>query len=660
MLHRHPPGPGLRLLAVAGLVAALACLAAVVPRPGAAAPTELFLSEYVEGSGSNKALEIFNGTASSVTLTGSYDIQIFANGSPTATATIPLNGSIPAGDTHVLVRSASDAALLALADETTTNFLWNGNDAVALRHGGSVIDVIGQIGFDPGVEWGTADTTTSDHTLRRRASVQAGDADGAGVFDPATGWLGFSIDTFDGLGQHTIGGGDPGTNTPPLAVDDAASISEDQSPVTIPVLANDVDPDADPLEVISTSDAANGEVAITAGGTGVSYGPDVDFSGSDTFSYTAADGRGGTTTASVTVTVAPVNDDPDVEDDAGTTAEDVPGTFDVVGNDQDVDGDALVVTGVDGAEHGSTTVSPDGRSVIYAPAPDFNGSDAVEVTVSDGHGGLDLSELIVTVSAANDPPIAASDIASVIQGGSIVVDVLANDAAGPANETGQALSVSSVGAPAHGTTELVVDGPDAGRVRYTPAAGFQGADSFTYVVSDGEATATGTVNVAVAEPVLVSLCAALPTISGTLGADTIVGTPGDDVIRGRRGNDVIDGNGGNDVICGGAGGDRITTHDGRDAIAGGSGADTIESGDGDDRVRGGFGRDTLTTGAGSDRVTAGPGADTITAGDGDNRVAAGDGDDAITAGAGNDRIDGGPGTDTCDPGGGRNAVRNCE
>jgi Ca2+-binding RTX toxin-like protein len=332
----------------------------------------------------------------------------------------------------------------------------------------------------------------------------------------------------------------------------------------------------------------------------------------------------------------------------------------VVANDLDIDGDPLVVVGVDGAQHGTVTVSPDGRSVIYAPAPDFNGIDAVEVTVADGHDGLDLSELIVTVTPVNDAPIAGNDIAAVGQGGSIVIDVLANDAAGPSNEVAQTLSVSTVGTPGHGTAELVSSGPDTGKVRYTPEAGFHGADSFTYVVTDGEATATGTVNVAVAEPVLTSLCALTPTITGTLGDDTILGTPGDDVIRGRRGNDVIDGNGGNDVICGGAGSDRITTHDGTDALGGGSGPDTIDSGGGNDRVRGGFGRDALTTGGGSDRVTAGPGADTVAAGDGDNRVSAGEGDDTITAGSGNDRIDGGPGTDTCDAGTGRNTVRNCE
>jgi predicted extracellular nuclease len=83
--------PYARALRLAVAVCALAALAAA---PAAAAPAELFISEYVEGSSSNKAVELFNGTGGPVTLTGSYSVQLFANGSPTATATIPLTGAI--------------------------------------------------------------------------------------------------------------------------------------------------------------------------------------------------------------------------------------------------------------------------------------------------------------------------------------------------------------------------------------------------------------------------------------------------------------------------------------------------------------------------------------------------------------------------------------
>ena len=70
------------------------------------------------------------------------------------------------------------AAVLAQADQTTANFLYNGDDAVALRRDGTIVDVIGQIGVDPGAEWGSGDASTADATLRRKPGVHAGDADG--------------------------------------------------------------------------------------------------------------------------------------------------------------------------------------------------------------------------------------------------------------------------------------------------------------------------------------------------------------------------------------------------------------------------------------------------------------------------------------------------
>ena len=68
-----------------------------------------------------------------------------------------------------------------------------------------MIDVIGQVGFDPGTEWGTGLTSTQDNTLRRKAAVTDGDPIGSDVFDPAVQWDGFATDTFDGLGSHTAG-----------------------------------------------------------------------------------------------------------------------------------------------------------------------------------------------------------------------------------------------------------------------------------------------------------------------------------------------------------------------------------------------------------------------------------------------------------------------
>ncbi|HEV8581733.1 MAG TPA: lamin tail domain-containing protein [Thermoanaerobaculia bacterium] len=183
---------GLIALAALGLVPALQ-----------AAPTELFFSEYIEGSSNNKALEIYNGTGGAINLaTGGYSIQMYFNGSVVATLTISLTGTVANGDVYVVAQSLASPVILAQADQTNGSGWFNGDDAVVLRKGTTIIDVIGQIGFDPGTEWGSGVTSTADNTLRRKTTVMAGDPNGGDAFNPAAEWNGFATDTFNGLGCH--------------------------------------------------------------------------------------------------------------------------------------------------------------------------------------------------------------------------------------------------------------------------------------------------------------------------------------------------------------------------------------------------------------------------------------------------------------------------
>lgn len=173
--------------------------------PVAFVPTELFFSEYIEGSSNNKALEIYNGTGAPINLgTNGYNVQMFFNGSATAGLTINLTGTVANGDVFVLAQSSADAAILAQADQTNSSGWYNGDDAVVLRKGTTIIDVIGQVENDPGTEWGTGLTSTADNTLRRKIGIETGDANGGDAFNPATEWNGFATDTFSGLGSHTI------------------------------------------------------------------------------------------------------------------------------------------------------------------------------------------------------------------------------------------------------------------------------------------------------------------------------------------------------------------------------------------------------------------------------------------------------------------------
>lgn len=185
-------------------------LLALMPVPFAGAATsELFFSEYIEGSSNNKALEIYNGTGAAVDLAaGGYNIQMYFNGSASASLTINLTGTVADGDVYVIAQSSANATILAQADQLNSSGWFNGDDAVVLRKGTTIIDAIGQVGFDPGSEWGTGVTSTADNTLNRKADICTGDTDGSNTFDPSIEWDGAAIDTFTGLGAHTANCGE--------------------------------------------------------------------------------------------------------------------------------------------------------------------------------------------------------------------------------------------------------------------------------------------------------------------------------------------------------------------------------------------------------------------------------------------------------------------
>jgi len=180
----------------------------------------VLISEYVEGTGNNKALEIYNPSLTPVDLdAGQFVVMGYQNGGAAAGYTIALTGSIPAQAVYVLANSAADTAVLSVADMTSGSLGFSGNDAVVLRSGGPtgpVVDSIGQVGVDPGIGWGTGIVSTAEHTLRRMATVEEGDTNPADVYDPAPEWDGFSQNTFDGLGTHTSDCSGLPLPTPPI------------------------------------------------------------------------------------------------------------------------------------------------------------------------------------------------------------------------------------------------------------------------------------------------------------------------------------------------------------------------------------------------------------------------------------------------------------
>lgn len=275
-------------------------------------------------------------------------------------------------------------------------------------------------------------------------------------------------------------------NDPSEAEDDAYETPEDTELVVAAedgVMANDSDPDDDPLVVSLVTDVAYGTLDLNADGS-FTYMPDADFNGEDSFVYELYSLADGTTDpfysdqATVIITVTPVNDAPVAVDDTYETAEDVelvvaaPG---VLTNDTDVDAEdthtAVLATDV---LHGSLTLNADG-SFSYMPDVDFYGEDSFTYMANDGTADSNVATVTITVTPVNDAPVAQDQSVTTPEETALPITLVATDV------DGDALTYAIVDQPAHGSVILV------GNVAtYTPALDFNGTDSFTFMANDGE------------------------------------------------------------------------------------------------------------------------------------------------------------------------------
>lgn len=315
-------------------------------------------------------------------------------------------------------------------------------------------------------------------------------------------------------------------NTVPVAVDDAYTVTQDSSTTTFNVLANDSDPDNDPIHVhYLWSPNQGGTAVINAAEDGIEYTPAAGFVGTETVKYKISDDRPFgyvQATVTVTVTASGANQSPVAVDDAFTVNQDTTNNALAVlvgaGADSDPDSDPLTVTAVGATDNGGTAVingAADG--ITYTPAVAFVGTETFTYTISDGNGGTDTATVTMTVASINTAPVAVDDAYTVNQ------DTTDNAFAVLVNDTDadtDPLTVTAVGATDNGGT-AVINGTSDG-ITYTPATAFVGTETFSYTASDGNGgTDTATVTVTV-DAVVINV----PPVLNTIGNQSVAeGSP---------------------------------------------------------------------------------------------------------------------------------------
>ncbi|MEE8474715.1 MAG: lamin tail domain-containing protein [Myxococcota bacterium] len=163
----------------------------------APAQATIIISEYVDGGGKDQAIELYNYGSIAIDITG-WMIDIYLDGSTVVTRSVTLSGSIDPGDVFVIARNKADAEILAVADLVDKNVKYNGNDAIVLTDGTDPIDRVGQVGFDPGTEWGSGDLSTKDNTIQRDIGANPD----PGIFNlfSLADWGGWPDGSYGGLG----------------------------------------------------------------------------------------------------------------------------------------------------------------------------------------------------------------------------------------------------------------------------------------------------------------------------------------------------------------------------------------------------------------------------------------------------------------------------
>lgn len=297
----------------------------------------------------------------------------------------------------------------------------------------------------------------------------------------------------------------------PDARNDNYSVDEDDV-LTDNVMTNDLGLSDAPVTVVSNTNPSNGSLTINAAGD-FTYTPNANYTGSDSFQYTIQDVDGDQSTATVTITINPVNDLPIANDDTYTINEDTQLNDDVTSNDQDLFDLPITVSLVSNVSNGTLTLNADG-TFIYMPNSEYFGTDNFSYKITDGNGDAVTANVDITITFINDgAPVAVNDNTSTNEDTAVTIDVLANDSDVDGNQTIDKASVLIKTNPSNGSLSQNFV---TGEVTYTPNNNYTGSDSFTYTIKDNSGLesniATVSINVTVDNDPPVAICKSGVTI----------------------------------------------------------------------------------------------------------------------------------------------------
>ncbi|PYQ92457.1 MAG: hypothetical protein DMG02_01355 [Acidobacteria bacterium] len=304
------------------------------------------------------------------------------------------------------------------------------------------------------------------------------------TYTPAAGYFGpdsFTFKANDGTvdsAAATVSLTVVHVNHAPVAAAQTVTTTEDTARA---VVLTATDADGDPLTYSVVAGPTHGALSGTA--PNLTYTPALNYNGPDSFTFTAKDATLVSTTATVTITVTPVNDPPVANAQSVTTAEDTAAPIVLTGSD--VDGDALTYAVATQPAHG--TLSGTAPNVTYTPALNYNGPDSFTFTVKDATLVSTAATVSITVTPVNDAPIANAQSVTTAEDTAKAITLSGSDV------DGDTLTYAIATQPAHGT--LTGTAPN---VTYTPALNYNGPDSFTFTVKDAALTsATATVSITV-------------------------------------------------------------------------------------------------------------------------------------------------------------------